>query len=103
MDRIVKQITDKMYGTDESDLLKFRVWWIPQIPLRRGQKPFYAEAPNFKTALLIDETLGRYDIYQYENRVKPDFSNVGGIQVWDATENDWVSIDKSEYAKWEDK
>lgn len=102
MDRIAKQIADKLYGEDKTRM-PFRVWWISQIPLRRGQKPFYVEAPNFKTALLLDATLGRYDIYQYENNIKPDFSNTGGIQVWDADENDWISIDESEYDEWEDK
>lgn len=77
----------------------FRVWWIPQVP----GKPFYAEAPDFKTAQLLNETLGRYDIFQYENNIKPDFANVGGIQAWYEDEQDWVSIDESEYTEWEDK
>lgn len=99
MDRITKQIADKLYGSDEPTPPKFRVWWIPQVP----GKPFYAEVPDFKTARLVDETLGRYDIFQYENRIKPDFANAGGIEYWDETEGEWVGIDESEYAEWEDK
>lgn len=102
MDRIAKQIADKLYGEDETRT-RFRVWWIPQIPLQRGQKPFYAEAPDFKMAQLLDATLGRYDEYQLENNIKPDFSNVGGIERWDEDEQSWVSIDESEYDEWENK
>lgn len=66
-----------------------------------GQKPFYTETPNFKTAQLIDSTLARYDIYQLENNIKPDFANMGGIEYWDKTEGEWIGIGKSEYNAWE--
>lgn len=97
-DSTVKQITAKLYG-DEPAPTKFRVWWIPQIP----GKPFYAEAPDFKTARLIDKTLGRYDIFQCENNIKSDFANVGGIQYWDEYEQAWFDIDEREYGNWEGK
>lgn len=100
-DRIVKQIVDKLYGQDETRT-RFRVWWIPQVPLR-GRPPFFVETPDFKTARLIDTTLGRYDIYQYETNIKPDFANAGGIEYWDETEGMWVGIDESEYDEWEGK
>lgn len=80
--------------------MKFRVWWIPQIP----GNPFYSEeVTSFASAQAIDKTLGRYDEFQYENNIKPDFSNVGGIQRWDETDNAWVGIDESEYNDWSDK
>ena len=32
--------------------------------------------------MLLD-ALAQYDIFQYENQIKPDYSNAGGLQIWD--------------------
>lgn len=104
-DSTAKQITDKLYaehGTPVRDK-PFRVWWVPQIPLRSGEKPFYVEVPDFKTAAILEGVLAAYDEYQYDNKIKPDYANAGGIERWDEAEGDWVSIDESEYDEWEDK
>jgi len=72
--------------------MKLRVWHIPQIPM----ESFYVAVPDVETAKLVLELLARYDIFQYEHRVKPDYSNASGLQYWDATEEewcDWVSDD----------
>ena len=42
------------------------------------------------------QTLAYYDIFQYENNIKPDYSNVGGLNVWDVNADGegnpgWVS------------
>lgn len=79
---------------------RFRVWWIPQVP---GTTFYSEEVTTFAAAKAIDVTLGRYDIFQYENRIKPDFANAGGIKYWNADENAWVNIDESEYDDWEGK
>jgi hypothetical protein len=35
-------------------------------------------------------TLARYDIFQYENNIKPDFSNAGGLLVYrDGAWEEW--------------
>lgn len=57
-----------------------RVWWIPQIPM----EPFYFPVASVEEGALILEALAQYDMFQLENRVKPDFSNVGGLQMFDA-------------------
>ena len=45
----------------------------------------------------ILDVLAFYDIFQYENNVKPDYSNAGGLQIW----ND--NLDKDENGeKWQD-
>lgn len=72
---------------------KFRVWWIPQIP----GDPFHSEeVDNFAAAVAIHDTLARYDIFQFENRIKPDFANVGGIQRWDEDDQKWYSVDDAQ-------
>jgi hypothetical protein len=72
--------------------VRYRVWWVPQVPM----KAFYVEVDDLKTAVKIVDVLADYDIFQYENRVKPDYSNVGGVQVWSEDENDWLDLDEDE-------
>ena len=56
-----------------------RVWWIPQLPM----KSFYVPVDNAKDAVFILHTLGRYDQFQLDNNIKPDYSNVGGLEVFE--------------------
>lgn len=63
-----------------------RVWWIPQVPM----KTFDVPVKTLREAKLVIDTLGRYDTFQYENKVKPDFCNAGGLQVFDSVENEWL-------------
>jgi hypothetical protein len=56
---------------------KLRVWWIPQVP----GKPFHVEVDSVREARKILNVLADYDRFQFENRVKPDYANVGGLEV----------------------
>lgn len=56
-----------------------RVWWIPQVPM----KAFYVPVETVLDAKLVTDTLARYDAFQYENLIKPDYSNAGGLQMYD--------------------
>jgi len=58
--------------------MKLRVWWIPQVPM----KPFHAEVATLHEAKLILDTLARYDLFQFENKVKPDYCNAGGLEAF---------------------
>jgi hypothetical protein len=58
---------------------KFRVWWIPQVPM----EPFYVNVKSITEARKIIGVLADYDAFQYENKIKPDYSNVGGLEVFD--------------------
>jgi hypothetical protein len=63
-----------------------RVWWIPQVP----GKPFYVRVPDIGAAKLLLEALADYDMFQLANNVKPDYSNAGGLEVFDGGEwSDW--------------
>ena len=55
-----------------------RIWWIPQVPM----KTFHVPVANIKEARLILDTLAYYDLFQFENKVKPDYSNAGGLEVY---------------------
>lgn len=66
-----------------------RVWWIPQVPM----KPFIVPVENLREAKLLLSTLADYDIFQFENNIKPDYSNAGGLEVFE----------NGEWADWEDE
>lgn len=61
----------------ESDLIKEKmyVWWIPQVPMQA----FYFRVSSYEESLKIQDLLAQYDLFQYEQNVKGDYSNVGGV------------------------
>ena len=61
-----------------------RVWWIPQAPM----DPFYVPVKSVEEGVLILDTLAKYDLFQHENNVKPDFCNAGGLEVFE--DGEWV-------------
>lgn len=69
---------------------QLRVWWIPQIPM----KSFYVPVASIDEAKKILTVLADYDIFQYENNVKPDYSNAGGLQVFE--DGDWFDWESEE-------
>jgi hypothetical protein len=73
-----------------------RVWWIPQIP---GQ-PFLVNVRTLREARLLTGALAEYDKFQFDHNVKPDYSNAGGVQVFEHKEfvdfwtEDGIEFDK---------
>lgn len=65
--------------TEEAKRGDLRVWWVPQVPM----KAFHVPVKNLREAALTLDTLARYDLFQYENRVKPDYANAGGLAIFD--------------------
>ncbi len=61
-----------------------RVWWIPQVPM----KAFHVPVASIAEAKLIMVTLAEYDIFQFENRIKPDYCNTGGLEVFE--DGEWT-------------
>lgn len=55
-----------------------RVWWVPQVPMA----PFYVPVASVADGVRIMDILADYDAFQFEHRVKPDYANVGGIEVF---------------------
>ena len=62
-----------------------RVWWVPQVPMQA----FFVYVKSEYEAALIMRVLAEYDMFQYENSVKPDYANAGGVDVYE--EGKWVS------------
>lgn len=71
--------------------MNYRVWWIPQIP----GKPFFVdEVPTLAEAKRLMVILADYDLFQFHNRIKPDYSNAGGIEVF--VNGEWESYDEQD-------
>ncbi len=66
--------------------IKLRVWWIPQVPM----KAFRVEVETPQEAKKLLSILADYDIFQFENKIKPDYSNAGGLEVYENEKwNEW--------------
>mgnify|MGYP001618263458 CR=1 FL=1 len=71
----------------EGDL---RVWWISQIP----GKPFEWPVADGTQAALLLSVLAAYDDFQFEQRIKGDYSNAGGL--WRYERGEWVDWEDPE-------
>jgi hypothetical protein len=57
-----------------------RVWWIPQVPGHGNS--FIVVVNSVEDGVRTMDILARYDIYQFENNIKPDYCNAGGLQIF---------------------
>ena len=67
---------------------KYRVYWIPQVPM----DAFYYPVDTVEEGVLLLKALAQYDIFQVENWVKLDCCNVGGLQMFDPEDNEWIEF-----------
>ena len=67
-------------------MTKLMVWHIPQVP---SSNPFQVKVNDREEAIKIIETLWDYDIYQFENNIKPDYSNASGLLVKNDINEPW--------------
>lgn len=58
---------------------QLRVWHIPQVPM----ESFKVMVDSPKEAKKILEVLALYDTFQFEHKVKPDYSNAAGLEQFD--------------------
>lgn len=61
-----------------------RVWHIPQVP----GKAFHVPVASPAEAKKVLAILASYDLFQYRNRIKPDYCNAAGLQVYEADDGD---------------
>lgn len=57
---------------------QLQVWWVPQVPM--NEFAVNVSSPQEGARLLA--ILAAYDLFQYANKVKPDYANAGGLRVW---------------------
>ena len=57
---------------------KLSVWWVPQVPM----KAFRVDVSSVAEGVKIMDVLADYDMFQYDNQVKGDYCNAGGLNEW---------------------
>lgn len=67
-----------------------KIWWIPQVPM----KAFEVQVANIVEAKLLLDTLAQYDLFQFANKIKPDYCNTGGLVITEGGE--WVDWELSD-------
>lgn len=70
---------------------KLRVYWHPQVPCT----PFVVPVENLVEAKLLLNTLADYDLFQLSHRIKPDYSNAGGLEQLDS-DGDWIEWESAD-------
>ena len=58
------------------------IWHIPQVPMTAFRIP----VKNVEEATKILDVLADYDEFQFKHKVKPDYSNVQGLEEFDGKE-----------------
>lgn len=65
---------------------KLRVWWVPQVGVSQA---FYVPVSTPEEGKKVMDMLAAYDGFQLQNRIKPDYVNTGGLQMWNEEEQEW--------------
>ncbi len=74
---------------------KLRVWWIPQVG---SSNSFYIPVKSVEEGKKVMDLLAAYDMFQLQNNIKPDFCNVGGLQMFvDGEWEDWYLETEDDY------
>ena len=68
---------------------RFKIFYIPQVPM----PAFEREYEDFETAKEVLNAIINFSIFEFDNNVKPDYSDVAGISYWEEAEQDWEDID----------
>jgi Superinfection exclusion gene product 17 len=99
MQKNYERLLVKFNDTEEKDG-SLQVWWIPQVPM----KPFRVRVADLEQAAFLLDILAAYDFFQYEENVKGDFCNAGGVNVFE--EGEWMTwYDKEtgeDFDEWRD-
>lgn len=93
--------------TPQPEKGELRIWWIPQIL----GKPFRVRVASLEEAKKMLNVLAFYDLFQLANRIKRDYSNIGGLECYDPADiengdvesgwTDWSSEDGDGIDAWE--
>ena len=69
------QVMDEDYEPKIGDLC---VWHIPQVP----GEPFQVKVDSVKEAKQLINVLDTYDLFELDHRIKPDYCNATGLNVY---------------------
>lgn len=57
---------------------QLKVWHMPQVPMTA----FNVFVDSVEDAKKILKVLWDYDLFQYDNDIKPDYSNTSGLEIF---------------------
>jgi hypothetical protein len=77
-----------------------RVWYIPQVPM----SAYEVDVPSRKLseAVRIQDAIIGLSIFEYKNRVKPDYADAAGIVRYESDGEggfEWYELDEEEIAE----
>lgn len=67
-------------------MAKLRVWWCPQVGACGS---FYVSVSSPEEGRKVMDILSAYDGFQMQNGIKGDYSNVGGLEMFNEETGDW--------------
>lgn len=65
---------------------KMRVYWIPQVGVNAI---FYIPVSSVEEAKKYIDILSAYDCFQYNKNIKPDYCNLGGLEMYNDETEEW--------------
>lgn len=77
---------------------KLRVWWMPSFGVTTAT--FYIPVTSAEEGKKVLDILAAYDGFQFQNGVKPDYCNTGGLQIYNpeiADYEDWYLETEDDY------
>ncbi|OZB79885.1 hypothetical protein [Microbacterium sp. 13-71-7] len=75
---------------------RFRIWYVPQVPM----KAFTREFDDLDAAKMVLNAVIDFSIFEFENDVKPDYSDAAGISRWESDGDggfDWFDLEEDEW------
>lgn len=88
-----------MSTEEQPKLGDMRVWHVPQVPM----KPFFIKVTTLAEAISCLIVLAKYDQFQLENRIKPDYCNAQGLERFEDLAPGEVGTAQHEWCEWEDE
>ena len=68
------------------NMKKLRVSHLPQMQC----EPFIVDVKDIQEAKKIFDFLADYDLFQYENKIKPDYASATFLEEWDEESQEWI-------------
>lgn len=72
---------------------RFRAVYVPQVPMHA----LTVEVSSLEHAVIALQSIIALSIFEFENRVKPDYSDFGTIERWDTEEQDWEAVEDEDW------
>ena len=73
-----------------------RIWYVPQVPMNG----YYEKVDSVAEGFRILDTIYKVALFEFENRVKPDYANAGGVARFEDDGDgglDWFDVDEQEW------